>query len=98
MIMSELPYIIKEKIIIKKIYKYNPKYGDDRICICGDTYYRQIELNVLDKINTMRNDARYIRNKQILNEHNISASDYELYVISKKMELTPDILRELIHE
>lgn len=58
----------------------------------------QIELNVLDKINTMRNDARYIRNKQILNEHNISASDYELYVISKKMELTPDILRELIHE
>ena len=58
----------------------------------------QIELNVLDKINTMRNDARYIRNKQILNEHNISASDYELYVISKKMELTPDILREFIHE
>ncbi len=58
----------------------------------------KIELNVLDKINTMRNDARYIRNKQILNEHNISSSDYELYVISKKMELTPDILRELIHE
>lgn len=58
----------------------------------------QIELNVLDKINTMRNDARYIRNKQILNEHNISASDYELYVISKKMELTPDILREFIYE
>lgn len=58
----------------------------------------QIELNVLDKINTMRNDARYIKNKQILNEHNIPASDYELYVISKKMELTPDILREFIHE
>lgn len=43
MIMSELPYIIKEKIIIKKIYKYNPKYGDDRICICGDTYYRHFD-------------------------------------------------------
>ena len=27
----------------KIIRKYNPKYGDDRVCICGHTYYRHFD-------------------------------------------------------
>lgn len=37
----EQPYI--EVITIVKEQKYNPKYGDDRICACGHPYYRHFD-------------------------------------------------------
>jgi len=36
--MEELPYIEESKIVITR--KYNPNYGDDRICKCGHAYYQ----------------------------------------------------------
>ena len=39
--MSEEPYITEEEIVIHR--KYNPKYGDDRICKCGHPYYRHFD-------------------------------------------------------
>ncbi len=39
--MNEPPYIIEEKII--KIPRYNPKYGNDRMCQCGHPYYRHFD-------------------------------------------------------
>lgn len=40
---NELPYLMKE-IIIKTIERrYNPKYGDDKTCICGHSYYRHFD-------------------------------------------------------
>lgn len=33
-----LEYEIKQKII-----KYNPNYGDNRICVCGHPYYRHFD-------------------------------------------------------
>jgi hypothetical protein len=39
--MKEKPYIKTKKIIVE--YKYNPKYGDDRICVCGHPYYRHFD-------------------------------------------------------
>lgn len=39
---GEQPYILGEpEIEIQR--KYNPKYGDDRICECGHTYYRHFD-------------------------------------------------------
>ena len=37
----ENPYIDEEVVTI--VRKYNPKYGDDRICICGHPYYRHFD-------------------------------------------------------
>lgn len=37
------PYIIEEKTVIQREYKYNPEYGDDKICQCGHTYYRHFD-------------------------------------------------------
>jgi hypothetical protein len=37
----ELPYIVKEEVIIHRLY--NPKYGDDRECECGHPYYRHFD-------------------------------------------------------
>lgn len=39
--INEDPYI-KEKVV-KVIWKYNPKYGDNRICKCGHPYYRHFD-------------------------------------------------------
>ena len=39
--MSESPYIIEKRVI--EIWKYNPNYGDHRICKCGHTYYRHFD-------------------------------------------------------
>ena len=36
------PYVIEEKIVITK--KYNPRYGDDRICKCGHPYHRHFDI------------------------------------------------------
>jgi len=37
----ERPYIETKRIVIDR--KYNPKYGDDRECICGHPYYRHFD-------------------------------------------------------
>lgn len=39
--MDEPPYVLGEFIVITK--KYNPKYGDNRICVCGHLYYRHFD-------------------------------------------------------
>lgn len=39
---EEKPYIIETITIIQK-KKYNPNYGDNRICVCGHTYYRHFD-------------------------------------------------------
>lgn len=39
--ISEQPYLRSERVIVE--FKYNPKYGDDRICVCGHTYYRHFD-------------------------------------------------------
>ena len=43
---QELPYIVTEHIVVEHIvveHKYNPKYGDDRVCECGHAYYRHFD-------------------------------------------------------
>ena len=35
------PYIVTFEI--NKILKYNPEYGNDKICKCGHTYYRHFD-------------------------------------------------------
>ena len=37
----EKPYI--EEIITTTLMKYNPNYGDDRICMCGHPYHRHFD-------------------------------------------------------
>ena len=37
----ESPYLITKRIIEDR--KYNPKFGDDRECICGHPYYRHFD-------------------------------------------------------
>jgi len=39
--MSEKPYLIVHTVVTE--HKYNPKYGDDRICVCGHIYYRHFD-------------------------------------------------------
>ncbi len=41
--MNNKPYLVKEETIIKRTFSYNPEYGDDRVCICGHTYYRHFD-------------------------------------------------------
>jgi hypothetical protein len=38
---DEPVYIKTERTVID--YKYNPKYGDNRICKCGHSYYRHFD-------------------------------------------------------
>ena len=37
----EKPYL--KKVIRKTVLIYNPKYGDERVCCCGHTYYRHFD-------------------------------------------------------
>lgn len=37
----EQPYIVTERVVVDR--KYNPNYGDDRICKCGHEYYRHFD-------------------------------------------------------
>jgi hypothetical protein len=39
--MSDSPYL--EEIVTTVVRKYNPEYGDDRVCECGHTYYRHFD-------------------------------------------------------
>lgn len=36
---DEKPYLIE----IVEVLKYNPNYGDDRLCKCGHPYYRHFD-------------------------------------------------------
>lgn len=38
---NEKPYLEETKVIV--IRKYNPNYGDDRVCECGHNYYRHFD-------------------------------------------------------
>jgi len=38
---AEPPYIIQTKVI--EVLKYNPNYGDHRVCKCGHPYYRHFD-------------------------------------------------------
>ena len=38
---KERPYL--EEIVTTTVYKYNPQYGNERICQCGHTYYRHFD-------------------------------------------------------
>ena len=38
---NEKPYL--EEIVTTTVRNYNPKYGDERICQCGHTYYRHFD-------------------------------------------------------
>ena len=41
---SEHPYIIvKKRVVIVEVRKYNPKYGDNRTCQCGHSYGRHFD-------------------------------------------------------
>lgn len=39
--ISTEPYLMQEVITVER--KYNPNYGDHRICICGHPYYRHFD-------------------------------------------------------
>lgn len=39
--MCDEPYI--EHIEMVRVRKYNPKYGNDRMCECGHPYYRHFD-------------------------------------------------------
>lgn len=39
----EKPYIIEEKSVIQRTVKYNPNYGDNRVCKCGHNYERHFD-------------------------------------------------------
>lgn len=38
---STEPYL--EEVVIEDTRKYNPNYGDDRVCKCGHPYYRHFD-------------------------------------------------------
>lgn len=40
-INNDEPYLVVPNIVID--YKYNPNYGDDRVCECGHNYYRHFD-------------------------------------------------------
>lgn len=37
----EKPYI--EKTVVTIEYNYNPKFGNDKVCECGHSYYRHFD-------------------------------------------------------
>jgi hypothetical protein len=40
---KEKPYIVKKVVVREELRSYNPKYGDDRVCRCGHSYYRHFD-------------------------------------------------------
>ena len=38
---TKSPYIVD--ISVRKKYKYNPEFGDDKVCKCGHSYYRHFD-------------------------------------------------------
>lgn len=41
LVMGEQPYIETTRVVVER--KYNPNYGDGRICVCGHKYYRHFD-------------------------------------------------------
>ena len=41
--IKEQPYLENITVEINVKNKYNPNYGDDRICECGHSYYRHFD-------------------------------------------------------
>lgn len=39
----ETPYIVTKKRVTVTTRKYNPKYGDNRLCRCQHTYVRHFD-------------------------------------------------------
>lgn len=39
----EPAYIVTKKRVTVTTIKYNPKYGDARVCKCGHAYYRHFD-------------------------------------------------------
>lgn len=39
----DVPYIETEVTLKAKFRKYNPEYGDDKLCKCGHSYYRHFD-------------------------------------------------------
>lgn len=40
--MSDNPYL--EELFMYTTKKYNPNYGDDRMCVCGHRYIKHFEI------------------------------------------------------
>ena len=40
---NQEPYLKETKVEIVTTYRYNPLYGDDRVCECGHSYYRHFD-------------------------------------------------------
>lgn len=40
---EDSPYLVYEYTKVVRIKKYNPNYGDDRLCVCGHSYYRHFD-------------------------------------------------------
>ncbi len=38
---EQQPYLTET--ITTTVYKYNPNYGDNRVCVCGHNYYRHFD-------------------------------------------------------
>lgn len=38
---DQQPYL--EEVVTETVRKYNPKYGDDRVCKCGHKYERHFD-------------------------------------------------------
>lgn len=41
---TEKPFIVTRKRVTIVTRRYNSKYGDDRVCLCGHAYYRHFDL------------------------------------------------------
>ena len=39
---TDEPAYLKE-VVTRTVLKYNPRYGDDRVCQCGHAYYRHFD-------------------------------------------------------
>jgi hypothetical protein len=42
-VIVELPYLEAVDVEINQYVRYNPKYGDNRECECGHSYYRHFD-------------------------------------------------------
>lgn len=39
--LKDVPYLVKERVVVE--LKYNPVYGDNRVCKCGHVYSRHFD-------------------------------------------------------
>lgn len=86
--MEQLVYLEGETIIQHR--EYNPDYGDNRVCICGHSYYRHF-----DSYNDMENTGcKYcLCTEFIEKEVKVVMTDVE-----KRIEKKEEELKELLEE